>query len=258
MVLTMSSQYPRLGVCRAFDASMISDYPEEQEWLIGFIYTRIRMVHTKEKFVLDKLPVASNLRFVFFALHLFRQQMFSMIPDMYDILVDIFLAPKSRKKEQDAGADAAQRERIIRVLQSKFEDFRLKPNEKQIVKLNDISPGLRERFLDKKEITYEAQDGDAESKQACEVKDDDDFDHEGRRDFTMSLDKIKRVFPNFEEVHFYNWYQCDDEALQSIIDFVKQDAQKQLKQIKFLYYDYVGDSILNNTSYFYDPKQWNE
>merc|ERR1712087_867550 len=147
MVLTMSSQYPRLGVCRAFDASMISDYPEEQEWLIGFIYTRIRMVHTKEKFVFYKLPVASNLRFVFFVLHLFRQQMFAMSPDLEDILVDIFLEPKSDKQLIDSvlsshnEQDAAQKKRIIRVLQSKFEEFKLKPNEKQIVKLNDISPG---------------------------------------------------------------------------------------------------------------------
>ena len=47
MVLTISSQYPRLGVCRAFDASLISDYPEEKEWLIGFIYLRVLEVRTR-------------------------------------------------------------------------------------------------------------------------------------------------------------------------------------------------------------------
>merc|ERR1712087_246426 len=118
----MSSQYPRLGVCRAFDASMISDYPEEQEWLIGFIYTRIRMVHTKEKFVFYKLPVASNLRFKFFVLHLFRQQMFAMSPDLEEILTE-FLKPEedseieekeTSKSKHVCTDDKEQKERIIR------------------------------------------------------------------------------------------------------------------------------------------------
>ena len=41
MVLKITSQYPRLDFCRAFDASLISDYPEECEWLIGFVYLRV-------------------------------------------------------------------------------------------------------------------------------------------------------------------------------------------------------------------------
>ena len=75
MVLAISSQFPRLSMCRAFDASLISDYPEEQEFLIGFIYLRIRKIYTKD---LKYIPVDSKLRFAFFAIHLFREQMFSM------------------------------------------------------------------------------------------------------------------------------------------------------------------------------------
>merc|ERR1712176_1047186 len=47
VVLKITTQYPRLGVCRAFDASLISDYPEEKEWLIGFLYLRIITVLTR-------------------------------------------------------------------------------------------------------------------------------------------------------------------------------------------------------------------
>ena len=37
MVLKIASRFPRLNYCNAFQASLISDYPEEQEWLIGFM-----------------------------------------------------------------------------------------------------------------------------------------------------------------------------------------------------------------------------
>ena len=48
MVLTMTSHFPRLGLCNAFDAKLISDYPEEQEWLIGFCYARILKFETRK------------------------------------------------------------------------------------------------------------------------------------------------------------------------------------------------------------------
>eukprot|EP00488_Nonionellina_sp_1-RS-2012_P003732 TRINITY_DN8087_c0_g1_i1.p1 TRINITY_DN8087_c0_g1~~TRINITY_DN8087_c0_g1_i1.p1 ORF type:complete len:104 (+),score=33.17 TRINITY_DN8087_c0_g1_i1:217-528(+) len=47
MVLQITTQYPQLGICRAFDAHLISDYPEEKEWLIGFVYLRILKVITR-------------------------------------------------------------------------------------------------------------------------------------------------------------------------------------------------------------------
>eukprot|EP01083_Nonionella_stella_P281363 957322_1 len=82
MVLKINSQYPRLYHCRAFDASLLSDYPEEQEWLVGFIYTRIRKVHTKEKWDIISLPISTQLRFTFFVIHLFKLQIFSLSQDL--------------------------------------------------------------------------------------------------------------------------------------------------------------------------------
>ena len=35
MVLKIASRFPRLNYCTAFQASLLSDYPEEEEWLIG-------------------------------------------------------------------------------------------------------------------------------------------------------------------------------------------------------------------------------
>eukprot|EP01084_Bolivina_argentea_P031812 58865_1 len=85
MVLKITSQYPRLSYCRAFDASVISDYPEEQEWLVGFIYMRVLEVRTrpivndiKNKVLSIKAPFASKMRVLFFSINLFHSQMFSM------------------------------------------------------------------------------------------------------------------------------------------------------------------------------------
>ena len=47
MILSLSSEYPRLKMCSAFNASTISDYPDEQEWIIGHIYMRIRKIYIR-------------------------------------------------------------------------------------------------------------------------------------------------------------------------------------------------------------------
>eukprot|EP01084_Bolivina_argentea_P026282 48850_1 len=75
MILSISSQYPKLKICNAFNASTISDYPEEQEWIIGHIYLRIRKIYIKS--IPQYIYMDTNIRLSFFVIHLFRQQMFS-------------------------------------------------------------------------------------------------------------------------------------------------------------------------------------
>eukprot|EP01083_Nonionella_stella_P224260 798458_1 len=76
MVLCVATQYPRLGMCRAFNASLLSDYPEEQEWLIGFIYMRVLQVITRPLHRswntfkdmddgMDEIPLSSKARSIF-------------------------------------------------------------------------------------------------------------------------------------------------------------------------------------------------
>ena len=48
MVLTVTSHFPRLGLCNAFDAKKLSDYPQEHEWIIGFCYARILKFETED------------------------------------------------------------------------------------------------------------------------------------------------------------------------------------------------------------------
>ena len=76
MVLAIQSQYPRLRECNAFDASSMSDYPEEQEHLIGHIYLRIRKIYIKPP--TEFIHMDSKLKLAFFAVHLFREHIFSM------------------------------------------------------------------------------------------------------------------------------------------------------------------------------------
>eukprot|EP01083_Nonionella_stella_P146257 459785_1 len=94
MVLKITSHYPKANFCNAFDCGLISDYPEEQEWLIGFMYARVLKVTTRRlgpnvadlnqiwKFV----PPSSIAREMFFAIHLFREQIFSMSEHLERIL----------------------------------------------------------------------------------------------------------------------------------------------------------------------------
>eukprot|EP01083_Nonionella_stella_P191755 709509_1 len=47
MVLEITSRFPRLQMCSAFDVSNISDFHSEREHLIGFIYLRVLKVRTR-------------------------------------------------------------------------------------------------------------------------------------------------------------------------------------------------------------------
>ena len=47
MVLEITACFPRLNYSYALDASLFSDFPEEQEWLIGFMYARLLVVNTR-------------------------------------------------------------------------------------------------------------------------------------------------------------------------------------------------------------------
>ena len=51
MIMEISSQYPSLDLCYAFDVSPLSDYPEEAERIIGRMYVRVRRVHSKQSYV---------------------------------------------------------------------------------------------------------------------------------------------------------------------------------------------------------------
>ncbi len=116
--------------------------------------------------------------------------------------------------------------RIMRVLMQKFNRFAA---ETRIVRLDDISYNLRHHFM---------------VKVGSHVKDNRDI-------FRISLKKIQRIFVNVEEIYLHNYYRLDDALLDDIIEFLKMNGNKdQIKQIKFLYYDYSGN--INDETDAYD------
>ena len=123
LVLTISSKYPRLGVCRAFDASLISDYFEEQEWLIGFIYTRIRK-YFQWAMIWRKLWLK------------FSWKRWAKPTGNTGRLwsTEIVLPITGKRKYYP--------------LQNKFDEFMDTPNTKQIIRLDDISQNLKKYLLD--------------------------------------------------------------------------------------------------------------
>ena len=72
------------------------------------------------------------------------------------------------------------------------------------------------------------------------------------RRYEVSFVKIVNIFPNIKQIHFLNWYQFDDTALQKLIAQIKRPNNK-LIQIKFLYHDYIDP--LSNHPFFKDPSE---
>eukprot|EP01083_Nonionella_stella_P251271 867105_1 len=274
MVLKITSQYPRLRICRAFDASLISDYPEEQEYLIGSIYMRVLEVRTRpittnimDPELWKKAPLASKMRVVFFAIHLFREQMFSMSKHLEYYLVEFLkclrkdccstkkrLLTKQQKKSflsflccQIAKHDTTltqgsdwehkdcKEETILRISWRKFNAFRLKPNFKRTIKIDTISDGLKPFLLQ---------------------KDDDNRDFRGYDKYRVSFTNVLQIFENLEEIHYINKYRFDDRVLRELITVLKQQESNEnviaknsnhfLNKIVFLYYDYEDKVIEEN------------
>ena len=79
----MNSKYPQLPLCYAFDASQLSDYPEESEKLVGFMYVRVRKIFTKSPILLPEDSIfkkknVSTVKLYFFAMRLFMEGIYSM------------------------------------------------------------------------------------------------------------------------------------------------------------------------------------
>ena len=309
MVLEITSLHPRLDQCCAFDVSLVSDYPNENEYLIGFVYLRVLNVQTRP--LVEDIanedewraqPMASKIRSVFFAVHLFRQQVFSMSAHLEYYLVQflkchnmeccghgdsddtetggnekshgrsswdwnddekhlktismipmrpispVYRRPKdsdittnaefgtitkqhgrsflswlccnvadvkhhrpiTSKKEWESMQDAnqwkeEQWKRVMRILWNKFNEFRKNPNGAQLIKIDQISDGLKDRFLQK----YEDDDGEIE--------------------YNVNLQKIRKIFPNLQEVQYFNHYKFDDDVLEQLVDIL-EDFYRDYKQ----------------------------
>eukprot|EP01083_Nonionella_stella_P153537 493436_1 len=260
MVLEVTTQFPRMGMCRVFDVSVLSEYPEEQEWLLSFAYLRITSVHTRAlpgmesvnndghvDYTHDMVPLASKTRSIFFALQLFRHQFFCMSVHL-EYWLTAFLYLQCGKDDEcmvkttfmeslqrivqsgDYGVDGDlnRYHQILNMLWNKFENFRKFPNREQVVKLDTISDGLKPYFMD----------------------------NENDNSYGVSFSKIVRIFENVKEIHFINQYKLDNVALNKLILYLDAHTDCKMKTIKFLYYNYDGPmcNCPNDSTIFHDPE----
>jgi hypothetical protein len=124
MVLKICSMFPRLNYCYAMDVSMISDYPEEQEWIIGSIYMRILRVITVNKIT------TSYAQTQLFVIHLFKVDIFTMSPMLESILLSFFNCINAKNN----------RNKIDPKLLKQFHEIRM---TKQCAKFDIISDKLK-------------------------------------------------------------------------------------------------------------------
>eukprot|EP01084_Bolivina_argentea_P026866 49953_1 len=245
MVLTLTSLFPRIGLCNAFNASLISDYPEEQEYLIGQIYVRLLRVETSpiidhitdvDPFLCVKTPLASKIREAFCSIHLFYDQTFSMSDNLEFYLIHFlkcsameccinsygkmeslrFLSflccqvahhPQALTKPNDWKMIDTKNVTMMKMLWKKFIQFKTRP-KKQTVKIDQISQGLKHFFLEKRKSKT-----------------------------IVSFRRLLSVFPNVQKVHYINEYRCDNEVLTQLLDILKQ-GKHYLTKVLFLYFNY--------------------
>ena len=289
MVLKLTSHFPRLNYCNAFNVSLINDHPEKQEWIVGFIYLRLLEVTTTNiKARLDKIPYSLWKREQFFAMSLFNEQIFSMSKHLERILAQYLSTNRKeccankdniKYKQQSIafgqnldeqkmcqelcwyanhGNDTSRHDhlKILALLWKKFEQFR----GKQRIKFDVVSNYLQRFFME--EIDQDIKE--EKDQDAAKIK------------WTISFDEITTVYPYVQEIHFINNFKFDEHVLKRLIAQIKKDKEREkqqkinnnddqkqnqenskgIKKIAFLYYDYNKENDNNqpaNPRIFKDP-----
>ena len=284
MVLTFASHFPRLGYCNAFDASLISDFPQEQEWLIGFMYVRLLKVRTrnisvdacndenacKYKMFCNKCPWPSYMRDVFFAIHLFGQQMYSM-SDHLEMIVNQLLkcnrhecCVESQHAKFASQAEGDWREdcmmvKICHVSSSGHKDrsenfkkmwenpdlraFLDTPSARMMFKILPIVVDKFNEFRNnpnaKQRIKFDTIS--SHLKRFFMKREGDNDIETGQPRWVISFDNIVTVYPNAKELHFINEYTLDDRLLLKLINRIKNGLDKTEKEYDPVYVQWLEE-----------------
>merc|ERR1719474_1172278 len=142
--------------------------------------------------------------------------------------------PLTSKEQWEAAGDNNQWkekewENVMRILWGKFNEFRKRPNAAQMIKIDNVSDGLKEFFLEKEE------------KQS---------DDEKAR-YKVNLKQIMGIFPHLQEIQYFNQHRFDDDVLRQLVEIMERNAEQRMKfgvfkpmklgKLRFLYYDYPLD-----------------
>eukprot|EP01084_Bolivina_argentea_P312822 541621_1 len=185
------------------------------------------------------------MRQIFFAVHLFNQQIFSMSEHLEEIMIQFLKVSLNKccseseqslsedcdlkmlrdhlcaiaghknavqneeKMQIHNSSDLARKKRVLSILWNKFKQFRQEPNLKQCIKIDTISDGLKHFFMQEKR-------------------------QEGNN--AISFSKIIKIFPNVKEVRLVNEYKFTERMLHGLIKQIEEEMN-QIKKIVFLYYN---------------------
>jgi len=271
MVLEVSSMYPRVGMCKGFNASLMSDYPEEQEYLLGHIYMRIRKVGIRLK-IDDYVNVATKVRLAFFAIHLFQRQIFSMDHHL-EHLLDAFLClqvfncgSNNNHNARDLFAAVLEKDRnrfyqfLSTIFERKKKKQPLKVMPPGVIKMGDKEKERKNHLFYILIKKFQHFCAFPNLRQIVKI----DCISEGLRPYFLdsigrpyidqqwivSFDKVLFLYPNLKQIHFLNLYKFDDEALRRLIAAIKLKDCK-LGSIKFVYHDFEGS--VHCCKHFYNP-----
>jgi len=122
--------------------------------------------------------------------------------------------------------------RILKILLQKMEEFLDKPNNHQCIKLDEISDHLKPYFLDHSGLEVDEKD---------------------RPRYVVSFKRIMAMFQNLRSIHFLNSYLFDNDALDKLVDYLRENANTTLRTVKFLYYQYEGNDKPDDGKIFMDP-----
>ena len=277
MILKITSNFPRSNFCNAFDASLISDYPEEQEWLVGFMYARLLEVTTRklsdemfESFteMFQYAPVSSLMRETFFALHLFKEQIFSM-SDHLERIISGFLkvnrgeccSDSIQKQYEDhydskwnpntlctllcpaAGHPKGIEEWELRKANAKTKSLSDNEQKEDIERAFKLAPILWNKFNEFRQHPNGRQcvkfDVISNNLRSFFMEPTDDFDINTKNEifWRVSFAEICTVYPNIKEIHFTNQYRLDDGVLRNLLRQI-QRKENTIQKVVFFYYDY--------------------
>merc|ERR1712228_561204 len=262
MVLKITSQFPKLDRCNAFDASMLSDYPEEQEWLIGFMYMRILQVQTKKLIkelnsfqdILDSVPLSSWLRQEFIVIHLFQQQMFSMSENLEMMLAQYLRVNRreccdknmhkywKRNKGWNERANhlcivAKHRQETVKEANAWKQMSVNNKQRKDIDRLLKIYPVLWNKFnhfrIKTTVIKFDVISDILKMYFMEQINEKNIMTDKNK--WIISFDEIIRVYPNAKELMFLNEYKFDKHIFQRLIKQIQQKENK-LERVSFAYF----------------------
>mmetsp|Transcript_62797 Transcript_62797/g.99717 ORF Transcript_62797/g.99717 Transcript_62797/m.99717 type:complete len:807 (-) Transcript_62797:88-2508(-) len=237
-ILKMCSKYPRLGTDYFFDASPISAYPDEKEYLIGFVYTRILHVELGcTKFPsIEELETDDLLQklMCFIISSLVKNHLYSYCQHLELLFKALFIKNEERHYEDDELMDrlfqhmneeerqsAVKKVREISAMIPDFiaAKFRKVRDEQRVLKLDTISPGMECMFYDEASVQNDVY----QTKH-------------------VSLPQIHKYNRNICELHLYEDYTIDDSFISHFLAFNQRQPDHQLVAIRLFKYSHEGPS----------------